>query len=67
MQGDVLVCKAFGFEGIVQRIMFQTAAVHADENLLARFFPAERHMRSQPAFDPAALIIVAPGTFQAYF
>ena len=67
MQCNILVREAFGFESIVQRIMLQTAAVQADENLLSGFLTAKGHVRSQPAFDPAALVVIATGAFHSHF
>ena len=59
--------EAFCFECVIKRVVFQAAAVHAEKYLLSGFLTSEGHVIPQPAFNPTALIVIAAGTFHAYF
>ena len=64
MQSNILVCKAFCLERLVQRIMGHMAAVHRQKDALAAAIVTEGHIVTQPALHTAALVIIAAGAFR---
>ena len=62
VQSDVLVGKAFGFECFVKRVTGDATAVNGQKHILAGGILMEGHIIAEPAFDSAALIIIAAGT-----
>ena len=63
MQRNVPVRKAFGPESTVQRVLLYRPAVHGQKYTPSVRILTKRHIVSQPAFHPSALVIIAPGTF----
>ena len=63
MQRDILVGEAFGLEGLVERVAGDLPAVNGQKDVLPAAVLPEGHILSQPAFDPAALVVIAPGAF----
>ena len=59
MEGHVPVSEAFGLEGVVQGIAGDGPAVHGQEHILAVGGLPEAHVAAEPAFDPAALVVIA--------
>lgn len=63
MEKDVIIRKAFGFPGGIERILRNGFAVHTDIDMLFLLGVAGLDAAGQPAFDPPSLIIIGPGAF----
>ena len=63
MQRDILVGEAFGLEGLVERVAGDLPAVNGKKDVLSAAVLPEGHVVAQPAFDPAALVVIATGAF----
>ena len=67
VEGHIPGGEALGLEGVVQGIGWNGAAVHGQEYILPIRVLAEAHEVSQPAFHPAALVIIAAGALFVIF
>ena len=67
MEGHIAGGKAFGLKGIVQGIVGDGAAVHRQEYILPVSGLPEPHKISKPAFQTAALIVIASGALFVIF
>ena len=59
--------EAFGLEGVIKGISGDRTAVHGQKYIFSVRGLAEPHEISQPAFHPAALIVIAPGALFVVF
>ena len=67
MERDVLIGKTLGLERFMEGISWDLSAVNREEHILSGGILVEGHIVAKPAFDPAALIIVAAGTLESVF
>ena len=58
MQCDISIRKAFGLPRLIEWIFTGHAAIYRQENILSLRCLREPHVVSQPALQPAALIII---------
>ena len=59
MEGHVARSEALGLERLIERIDRDRTAVHREEHLSAIRILPEAHVITEPAFDAAALVVVA--------
>ncbi len=63
MEENIIVRKAFGFPGGIQRVLRNGLAVHADIDMFFFLGIGGLGIAGKPAFNPAAFVIVGAGTF----
>lgn len=67
MKGHIAGGEAPGLEGVVERIAPDGTAVHGEKHMFSLRGQPETHTVSQPAFYPAAFVIIAAGAFGVVF
>ena len=67
MKNNIIVCKTFCFPHPKQRIGVQKIAVDGKGNIRTAGHIIFPYIRTQPAFQPPALIVVGPGAFLLKF
>ena len=64
VKDDVRICKAFRLERLIKGILRRGAAVYRQKHLPAGRILPKGHIVPQPAFHPAALVIIGAGAFR---
>ena len=67
MQSDIPVRKGLGPESPVQRIFRNRPAVHGKKDPPPLLILPKRHILAEPAFHPAAFIVIAPRALLSEF
>ena len=67
MERDVFISKALSLERLMEGIVGDPPAVNRKEHILSGSILVEGHIVTEPALDPAPLIIVAACALEAVF